>query len=80
MGLRRNPPEVEATSGQQLCTEFTLYYKLLFNCFKHLLRVSFEILKSVNTSIRGSREPFFRSEVVDDFKVNCTAADLFFMK
>ena len=40
-------------------------------------RISFEILKSVNTSIRGSRQPFFRSEVVDDFKVNCTAADLF---
>ena len=40
-------------------------------------RVSFEILKSVNTNIRGSRQPFFRSEVVDDFKVNCTAADLF---
>ena len=39
-------------------------------------RISFEILKSVNTSIRGSRQPFFRSEVVDDFKVNCTAADV----
>ena len=39
-------------------------------------RISFEILKSVNTSIRGSRQPFFRREVVDDFKVNCTAADL----
>ena len=37
---------------------------------------SFEILKSVNTSIRGSRQPFFRNEVVDDFRVNCTAADL----
>ena len=40
-------------------------------------RISFEILKAVNTSIRGSLQPFFRSEVVDDFKVNCTAADLF---
>ena len=40
-------------------------------------RISFEILKSVNTSIRGSRQPFFRSEVVDDFKINCTVADLF---
>ena len=40
-------------------------------------RVSFANLKSVNTSIRGSCEPFFRTEVVDDFKVNCTAADLF---
>ena len=40
-------------------------------------RISFEILKSVNTSIRGSRQPFFRGEVVNDFKVNCTAADLF---
>ena len=39
-------------------------------------RISFEILKSVNTSIGGSRQPFFRREVVDDFKVNCTAADL----
>ena len=39
-------------------------------------RISLEILKSVNTSIRGSRQPFFRREVVDDFKVNCTAADL----
>lgn len=35
-----------------------------------------QILKSVNTSISGSRQPFFRSEVVDDFKVNCIAADL----
>ena len=41
-----------------------------------LQRTSFEILKSVNTSIRGSRQPFFRNEVVDDFRVNCTAADL----
>ena len=41
-------------------------------------RISFEILKSVNTSIRGWRQPFFRSQVVeDDLKVNCTAADLF---
>ena len=41
--------------------------------------ISFEILKSVNTSSRsrGSRQPFFRSEVVDNFKVNGTAADLF---
>ena len=39
-------------------------------------RISFEILKSVNTSIRRSRQPFFRHEVVDDFKVNCTAVDL----
>lgn len=39
-------------------------------------RISFEIFKSANTSIRGSRQPFFRSEVVDDFKVNCIAADL----
>ena len=39
-------------------------------------RTSFEILKPVNTSIRGSRQPFFRNEVADDFKVNCTAADL----
>ena len=38
-------------------------------------KTSFEILKSVNTSLRGSRQPFFRNEVVDDFKVNCTAAD-----
>ena len=36
------------------------------------------ILKFVNTSIRGLRQPFFRSEVVNDFKVNCTVADLFF--
>ena len=36
-------------------------------------RFSFEILKSVNTSIRGSRHLFFRGEVVHD----CTAADLF---
>ena len=40
-------------------------------------RVSFEILKSVKTSIRGSCQLFFRSEVVDDFRVNCTAAELF---
>ena len=33
-------------------------------------RTSFEILKSVTTSIRGLRQPFFRNEVVDDFKVN----------
>ena len=40
-------------------------------------RISFEILKSVNTSIRGWRQPFFRSQVLeDDLKVNCTAADL----
>ena len=39
-------------------------------------RISFAILKSVNTGITGSRQPFFRSEVGDDFKVNCTAADL----
>ena len=39
-------------------------------------RTSFEILKSVNTSIRESRQPSFRNEVVDDFKVNCTASDL----
>ena len=39
-------------------------------------RTSFEILKSVNTSIRGSHQPSFRNQVVDDFKVNCTAADL----
>ena len=38
-------------------------------------RTSFEIFKYVNSSIRGSRQPFFRNEVVDDFKVNCTAAD-----
>ena len=43
-------------------------------------RNSFEILKSVNSNIRGSRQPFFRSEVVDYFKVlNCTATDLFFL-
>ena len=39
-------------------------------------RTSFEILNSVNTSIRRSRQPSFRNEVVDGFKVNCTAADL----
>ena len=39
-------------------------------------RISFEILKSVNSTIRGSCQPFFRSEVADDFKVNCAAADL----
>ena len=38
-------------------------------------RTSFEILKSVNTSIRGSRQPFFRNEVADDFIVHCKAAD-----
>lgn len=42
-------------------------------------RISFEISKSVNSNIIGSCQPFFRSEVVDDFKVlNCTAADQFF--
>ena len=39
-------------------------------------RTSFEILKSVNTSIRRSRQPFFRSEVEDDFKETCTPTDL----
>ena len=47
-----------------------------FVCSWLSTRISFEIFKSVNTSIRGSRQPFFRSKVVDDFKVNCTAADL----
>ena len=41
--------------------------------------ISIEIFESVNSNISGSRQPFFRSEVADDFKViNCTAADLFF--
>ena len=35
-------------------------------------RISIEIFKSVNVSIRGSCQPFFRNEVVDDFKVNNT--------
>ena len=40
-------------------------------------RISFKIpLKSVNFSIRGSCQPMFRSKVEDDFKVNCTAANL----
>ena len=38
--------------------------------------ISFELLMSVNVSIRWPRQPVFRSEVVGDFKVNCTAADL----
>ena len=41
-------------------------------------RISFEILNSVNNSIRGSRQPLFRNEVMDDFKVNCTTADLLY--
>ena len=40
-------------------------------------RVSFEIINSFNTSTRRLCQNLFRSEVVDDFKVNCTAADLF---
>ena len=42
-------------------------------------KTSFEILKSLNTSISGSRQPFCRNEVVErDFKVHCTTADLLF--
>jgi hypothetical protein len=45
-------------------------------------RISFEILRSVHVSVRGSRSPFYRKEleVVDDFGLNAKAADVFFFK
>ena len=37
--LRRNPPEVRVTSGQNFVPRlFTLYCKLLCDCFKYLLK------------------------------------------
>ena len=42
-------------------------------------RISFEILKSVNLCIRGSRTPFRKrdeSEMLNDFRLNVLAADL----
>ena len=41
-------------------------------------RLSFEILRSVHLSVRGTRMPF-RSiiEVVDDFRFNVNAAEIF---
>ena len=42
-------------------------------------RISFEILRSVHVSVRGSRLPFYRKEfeVVDDFGLNVNAAGVF---
>ena len=41
-------------------------------------RISFEILRSVHVSVRGSRSPFYRKEleVVDDFGLNAKAAEV----
>ena len=44
-------------------------YPLVISWFR--TRISCEIFNSVNTSIRGSRQPFFISELINDFKVNC---------
>ena len=42
-------------------------------------RLSFEILRSVHLSVRGSRMPFRSAiEVVDDFRLNVNAAEVFF--
>ena len=42
-------------------------------------RISFEILRAVHVSVRGTRSPFHRkqSEVVDDFSLNVEAAGIF---
>ena len=41
-------------------------------------RLSFQILRSVHLSVRGSRTPFHRGgEVLDDFKLNVNAAEVF---
>ena len=42
-------------------------------------RLSFEILRAVHVSVRGTRLPFHRkqSEVVDDFILNVEAAGIF---
>ena len=39
-------------------------------------RISFEILRSVRVSVKGSRSPFYRKEheLVDDFGLNTKAA------
>ena len=49
-------------------------YPFVISCLR--TRISAEIVKSVNASIGGSRQPFFSNEVVYDFKVNCTAAGI----
>ena len=41
-------------------------------------RISFEILRSVHTCIRGSRTPFHKNaEFLDDFSVNARNVDIF---
>ena len=41
-------------------------------------RISFEILKSVHTCVRGSRTPFHKNaDFLDDFSVNARNADIF---
>jgi hypothetical protein len=42
-------------------------------------QISFEILRSVHVSIRGSRSPFYRKEleVVDDFGLSAKATRVF---
>ena len=49
-------------------------YPFVISCLR--TRISVEIVKFVNTSNRGSRQPFFRNEVVNDFKVNFTASGI----
>ena len=43
------------------------------------IRLSFEIIRAVHVSVRGTRLPFHRkqSEVVDDFSLNVEAAGIF---
>ena len=41
-------------------------------------RISFEILRSVHTCVRGSRTPFHKNaDFLDDFSVNARNADIF---
>ena len=62
--------------AQKLAERDVECYPFVISWFR--TRISFEMLNSVNTSIRGSCQPVFRSRDVNDFKVNCTAADRFF--
>ena len=43
-------------------------------------RISFEILRSVHTCVRGSRAPFHKNvDFLDDFSVNARNADIFYL-
>jgi len=43
-------------------------------------RISFEILRSVHTCVRGSRTPFHENvDFLDDFSVNARNADTFYL-